>query len=193
MRRIGVCESGVIPFLQPFCKAFGIVFTIPFERSTHPTMFKLQEMLKAKLVHSLAAQTATGLLQRVIAWFSLLWESHIASTLLCTSLGVSSHMLDLELPGQVRGMGQQESSKSQHGQMPSPAPGKENMLCNNPGQWLTDWQGRSSAKITRSQQSALAAQKASSMLVCTKRSTASRIILFFLGFVRPHLECCVQF
>lgn len=72
----------------------------------------------------------------VIASFSLLWESHIASTftLLCTGLGVSSHMLDLELPGQVRGTGQQESSKSQQGQMTSPAPGKENMLCSNPGQ-----------------------------------------------------------
>lgn len=93
-------------------------------------------MLKAKSVPFLAAQTATGLLQsesHCLIQFALGIPccKHICSSM---HLSGSSHMLDPELPGHVRGTGQQESYKSQQGQMPSPAPRKENRLCNNPGQ-----------------------------------------------------------
>ncbi|KAK4826715.1 hypothetical protein QYF61_010930 [Mycteria americana] len=52
-------------------------------------------------------------------------------------------------------------------------------------------------KLNRSQQGALAAKRANSVLGCTKHSTASRsrevTVPLYTALVQPHLEYCVQF
>lgn len=52
-------------------------------------------------------------------------------------------------------------------------------------------------KLSRSQQRALGAKKANSVLGCIRRSVASRskrkILLLYSVLVRPQLVCCVYF
>ncbi|KAK4817116.1 hypothetical protein QYF61_027979 [Mycteria americana] len=125
--------------------------------------------------------------------------AHPASSLAASLATIPSHQTVTQLPGQAGEVGLCEHHEVQQGQVQGRGNPRfqyrlgDDVVESSPAEKDLVMMDK---KLDMSQQCALAAQKASRMLGCIKRSVASRsrevILPLCSALVRPHLEYCVQ-